>query len=78
MVMDLYVVLGLEREASDADIKRAYKRLARKYHPDINPGDRKGAAQFLQITEAYETLCDPDRRRRYGVGCCRLQRRMCT
>jgi molecular chaperone DnaJ len=65
--MDFYLILGVERAATLRDIKRAYKRLARKCHPDINPGDRKGAAQFLQISEAYETLCDPDRRRRYDA-----------
>jgi molecular chaperone DnaJ len=65
--MDFYIVLGLERAASTGDIKRAYKRLARKYHPDINPGDRLAAAQFRQIAEAYETLVDPDRRRRYDT-----------
>ena len=63
--MDFYIVLGLERAASVGDIKRAYKRLARRYHPDINPGDRLAEAQFRQIAEAYETLIDPDRRRRY-------------
>jgi molecular chaperone DnaJ len=66
--MDFYIVLGLERGASLGDIKRAYRRLARKYHPDINPGDRMAAAQFRQIAEAYETLSDPDRRRRYDTG----------
>src|SRR5205809_1776222 len=66
--MDLYIVLGVERGATPGDIKRAYKRLARKYHPDINPGDRLAAAQFRQIAEAYETLSDPDRRRRYDSG----------
>src|SRR5947209_19560300 len=65
--MDFYILLGLERAASVGDIKRAYKRLARKYHPDINPGDRMAAAQFRQIAEAYETLSDPDRRQRYDV-----------
>jgi molecular chaperone DnaJ len=65
--MDFYLLLGLERAASVGDIKRAYKRLARKYHPDINPGDRLAAAQFRQIAEAYETLIDPDRRRRYDA-----------
>ena len=63
--MDFYIVLGVEREAAAVDIKRAYKRLARRYHPDINPGDRLAAQQFRQIAEAYETLIDPDRRRHY-------------
>jgi len=63
--MDFYIILGVEREAAPLDIKRAYKRLARRYHPDINPGDRLAAQQFRQIAEAYETLIDPDRRRRY-------------
>jgi len=63
--MDFYIILGVEREAAPLDIKRAYKRLARRYHPDINPGDRLAAQQFRQIAEAYETLIDPDRRRHY-------------
>jgi molecular chaperone DnaJ len=63
--MDLYLVLGLERAATVADIKRAYRRLARKYHPDINPGDGAAVVRFRQITQAYETLSDPERRRRY-------------
>jgi molecular chaperone DnaJ len=65
--MDLYVILGVARGASVGDIKRAYKRLARKFHPDINPGDRTAAAQFRRIADAYETLSDPDRRRVYGL-----------
>ena len=56
--MDFYIVLGVERAASEGDIKRAYNRRARKYHPDINPGDRLAEAQFRQIAEAYETLID--------------------
>jgi len=66
--MDFYILLGLERGATVSDIKRAYKRLARRFHPDINPGDRMAAAQFRQIAEAYETLSDPDRRRRYDAA----------
>ena len=65
--MDFYIVLGLERGATSGDIKRAYKRLARRFHPDINPGDRMAAAQFRQIAEAYETLSDPDRRKHYDT-----------
>ena len=65
--MDFYLVLGIERAASAGDVKRAYKRLARRYHPDINPGDRTAGAYFRQIAEAYETLIDPDRRRRYDT-----------
>src|ERR1051325_1132629 len=66
--MDFYIILGIERSASVGEIKRAYKRLARKYHPDINPGDRTAVAQFRQISEAYETLSDPERRRRYDTA----------
>lgn len=66
--MDFYILLGVKREATPADIKRAYRRLARRYHPDINPGDREAAARFQQIVNAYETLIDPDRRRLYDAG----------
>lgn len=66
--MDLYIVLGLSREASLDDIKRAYRRLARRYHPDINPGDGRAAAQFREISAAYETLSDPSRRQQYDAG----------
>jgi molecular chaperone DnaJ len=65
--MDFYVILGLERGATPNDIKRAYKRLARRLHPDINPGDGTAAARFRQVLQAYETLIDPDRRRRYDT-----------
>ena len=70
--MDFYVILGVEREATLADVKRAYKRLARKFHPDINPGDRMAAARFRQIAEAYETLSDLERRRRYDTSGARV------
>jgi molecular chaperone DnaJ len=66
--MDLYIVLGVQRGATTGDIKRAYRRLARRYHPDINPGDREAASRFRQILDAYETLMDPDRRRHYDSG----------
>jgi molecular chaperone DnaJ len=63
--MDFYSVLGLGHGASAAEIKRAYRRLARRYHPGINPGDRSAEAMFQRITEAYETLIDPTRRQQY-------------
>jgi molecular chaperone DnaJ len=66
--MDYYSILGLESDASSLDIKRAYRRLSRRYHPGINPGDRAAEAMFRRISEAYETLADPDRRRRYDAG----------
>src|SRR6187551_4079715 len=66
--MDLYIVLGVERGAPSGDIKKAYRRLARRLHPDINPGDREAETRFRQVLDAYETLMDPDRRRRYDAG----------
>ena len=66
--MDFYVILGLEPGASPAEIKRAYRRLARRYHPGINPGDRAAEVLFQRISDAYETLSDPDRRRRYDAA----------
>jgi molecular chaperone DnaJ len=66
--MDLYIVLGVQQGASESEIKRAYRRLARRFHPDINPGDQTAAARFRQILEAYETLIDPTRRSRYDAG----------
>src|SRR5688500_11742802 len=66
--MDLYELLGIARGATLIEIKRSYKRLARKYHPDINPGDNAAEARFKEITLAYETLSDPERRLRYDAG----------
>ena len=65
---DLYELLGLPRGATLVEIKRSYKRLARRYHPDINPGDNTAEARFKEITRAYETLSDPERRLRYDAG----------
>jgi len=66
--MDLYSLLGLAPGATSADIKRAYRRLARRYHPGINPGDRAAESLYQRISEAYETLVDPERRRTYDKG----------
>src|SRR4029077_17476615 len=66
--MDLYELLGLTRGATLIEIKRSYRRLARKYHPDINPGDNAAEARFKEITRAYETLSDPELRVRYDAA----------
>jgi molecular chaperone DnaJ len=62
---DYYVVLGLGRDASDADIKGAYRKLALKYHPDRNPGDKAAEEKFKEAAEAYSVLADSDKRARY-------------
>lgn len=67
-VMNFYLLLGLRPGATAGDIKRAYRRLARRYHPNINPGDQAAALRFRRIVEAYETLVDPERRRQYDDG----------
>ena len=62
---DYYEILGVDRTASDAEIKRAYRKLAKQYHPDVNPDDKASEAKFKEINEAYEVLSDPQKRARY-------------
>jgi curved DNA-binding protein len=62
---DYYATLGLTKTATDKEIKQAYRKLARKFHPDVNPGDKKAEAKFKEINEANEVLSDADKRRKY-------------
>lgn len=62
---DFYEVLGLQKGASDSEIKRAYRKLAMKYHPDKNPGDKEAEEKFKEINEAYGVLSDPDKKSKY-------------
>src|SRR4051812_49980964 len=62
---DFYQVLGIKRDAKPEEIKKAYRRLARKYHPDVNPGDKAAEERFKLITEAHEVLSDPKKRKVY-------------
>ena len=62
---DFYQILGISRTASDKDIKQAYRKLARKYHPDVNPGNKSAEEKFKEINNAYEVLSDPEKRKKY-------------
>ena len=62
---DYYEVLGVEKNADDAAIKKAYRALAKKYHPDMNPGDQEAEKKFKEASEAYAVLSDPEKRKQY-------------
>src|SRR3954470_14232789 len=63
--IDYYKILGITKDASAEDIKKAYRKLARKYHPDLNPNDAEAHKTFQQINEANEVLSDPEKRKKY-------------
>ena len=62
---DYYKLLGLPRNASEEDIKKTYRKLARKHHPDLNPGNKEAEARFKEVSEANDVLSDPEKRRNY-------------
>ena len=62
---DYYKILGVEKTADQKEIKKVYRRLARQFHPDVNPGDKAAESHFKEINEAYEVLSDPEKRRKY-------------
>jgi curved DNA-binding protein len=65
--IDYYKILELDKNAPDSDIKKAYRKLARQYHPDLNPNDQAAKAKFQQINEANEVLSDPEKRKKYDA-----------
>ena len=62
---DYYATLGVSKTASEKEIKQAYRKLARKFHPDVNPGDKTAEARFKEVNEANEVLGDPEKRQKY-------------
>ena len=68
MADELYKTLGVSKKATDEEIKKAYRKLARKYHPDRNPGDKEAEERFKEISAAHDVLADPEKRKEYDAG----------
>ena len=65
---DYYKTLGVDKKATPEEIKKSYRKLARKYHPDTNPGDKDAEAKFTEISQAHDVLGDPEKRKQYDSG----------
>ena len=65
--IDYYKTLGIDKSASESDIKKAYRKLARKYHPDLNPDDKEAEKKFKAVNEANEVLSNPENRKKYDA-----------
>src|SRR5206468_11789091 len=65
MAKDYYKTLGVDKSATSAEIKSAYRKLARKHHPDVNPNNKEAEQRFKEVNEAYQVLSDPEKRKKY-------------
>ena len=73
---DYYEVLGLQKGASEDEIKKAFRKMAMKYHPDKNPGNKEAEEKFKEVNEAYSVLSDPDKKSKYDRFWARLRRHL--
>src|ERR1700680_1269220 len=67
MAKNYYDILGVAKDATEGDIKKSYRRLAKRYHPDVNKGDKQAEEKFKEVSEAYEVLSDKEKRKQYDM-----------